>query len=238
MVRRFLVVVIAAVALAGCGGSSRTATATVTTTTTTTATATGADGGASVTTGSQASSAGSGGPCDGNPCIGDWQKEAAAGGSVVQCNDGTWSHAGGLSGACSHHGGESAVQGTTSGVVQTTSPATSGPSYGVQDLPVQCGAGVAGSSGVTCAFAENAFYEYWQASGGDATAAVSITVWGSLGKQFYPLSCNAGDGVVDCTGTNSTGVSLDARFSQDAVSAYTSTEANAYSASGKLGPAP
>jgi hypothetical protein len=27
-------------------------------------------------------------------------------GTVVQCADGEYSHAGGLSGACSHHGGE------------------------------------------------------------------------------------------------------------------------------------
>ena len=48
---------------------------------------------------------GSGG-CDGHPCIGNWQKEAAEGGTVIECSDGTWSHAGGISGACSHHGGE------------------------------------------------------------------------------------------------------------------------------------
>ncbi len=27
-------------------------------------------------------------------------------GSIVQCGDGEWSHSGGLSGACSNHGGE------------------------------------------------------------------------------------------------------------------------------------
>lgn len=27
-------------------------------------------------------------------------------GSIVQCNDGEWSHSGGLPGACSYHGGE------------------------------------------------------------------------------------------------------------------------------------
>jgi hypothetical protein len=89
---------------------------------------------------------------------------------------------------------------------------------------------------MTCTFAENAFYEYWQASGGDPTQRANITVWSALSQQLYPLSCASGDGVVDCSGTNSSGKALDARFSQHAVSAYTSAEAAAYRASGKLGP--
>ena len=44
--------------------------------------------------------------CNGHPCIGNWQKEKAEGGTVVQCNDGAWSYAGGIQGACSGHGGE------------------------------------------------------------------------------------------------------------------------------------
>ena len=117
-----------------------------------------------------------GGPCDGNPCIGDWQKEAAEGGTVVQCNDGTWSHAGGISGACSDHGGESS--GESASAAATTGSATSASVAGVgaAALPVQCGYGVSGSSDVTCALAENAFYEYWQASAGDPTQSESISV--------------------------------------------------------------
>lgn len=41
--------------------------------------------------------------CSTHDCIGDWSNP---GGSIVQCNDGTWSHSGGESGACSWHGGE------------------------------------------------------------------------------------------------------------------------------------
>jgi serine/threonine protein kinase len=118
----------------------------------------------------------------------------------------------------------------------SSSSNTSGPGYGVQDLPVQCGSGVAGSSGVSCAFSENAFYEYWQASGGNPTQSENISVWSAEGQQQFPMSCVPGDGVVDCTGTNSKGASLDSRFSQHAVSAYTAAEAAAYAASGKLGP--
>lgn len=41
--------------------------------------------------------------CASHTCIGDFEGED---GSIVECADGTYSHAGGLSGACSHHGGE------------------------------------------------------------------------------------------------------------------------------------
>jgi hypothetical protein len=41
--------------------------------------------------------------CSTHDCIGDWSDPS---GSVVQCNDGSWSHSGGESGACSWHGGE------------------------------------------------------------------------------------------------------------------------------------
>ncbi len=41
--------------------------------------------------------------CEEHTCIGSFTTE---GGTVVKCTDGTYSHAGGISGACSHHGGE------------------------------------------------------------------------------------------------------------------------------------
>lgn len=41
--------------------------------------------------------------CAAHQCIGDFTGE---GGTIVQCQDGTYSHAGGISGACSSHGGE------------------------------------------------------------------------------------------------------------------------------------
>jgi hypothetical protein len=43
--------------------------------------------------------------CNGHPCVGDYKRDMALGGTVVRCADGTWSHAGGLSGACAGHGG-------------------------------------------------------------------------------------------------------------------------------------
>ena len=42
--------------------------------------------------------------CSEHECIGSFTTEE---GHVVECSDGSYSHAGGISGACSHHGGES-----------------------------------------------------------------------------------------------------------------------------------
>jgi hypothetical protein len=41
--------------------------------------------------------------CEEHSCIGSFATEE---GTVVECSDGTYSHAGGISGACSSHGGE------------------------------------------------------------------------------------------------------------------------------------
>lgn len=43
--------------------------------------------------------------CNGHPCVGDWKRDMALGGTVVRCADGKWSHAGGLGEACAGHGG-------------------------------------------------------------------------------------------------------------------------------------
>jgi hypothetical protein len=41
--------------------------------------------------------------CSAHSCIGSFTTE---GGAIVECSDGTYSHSGGISGACSDHGGE------------------------------------------------------------------------------------------------------------------------------------
>jgi hypothetical protein len=43
--------------------------------------------------------------CDGHACVGDWKRDMALGGTVVRCVNGSWSHAGGLAGACAGDGG-------------------------------------------------------------------------------------------------------------------------------------
>jgi hypothetical protein len=56
-------------------------------------------------TGCGASSNSSGGSafCSTHDCIGNFDN---GNGYVVECADGTWSHSGGIQGACSDHGGE------------------------------------------------------------------------------------------------------------------------------------
>lgn len=41
--------------------------------------------------------------CDGHPCVGNWKRDMALGGTVVHCPDGSWSHAGGLGDPCAGH---------------------------------------------------------------------------------------------------------------------------------------
>ncbi len=210
------------------------------------------------------------GPCNGNPCIGDWQKEAAKGGAVVQCQDGTYSHAGGLSGACSHHGGEaSSDSGSTDTSTGTTSTASgitcTGPGGGfpcydangnpISDGPTsttststtnlppsvnQCWANASGTDWLAagpattlCKFANNTFYEYWKASGGDATQDESgLQVWGPIDHQYYTMDCTGGDPVM-CSNGDET---LQVVFSAQSVLDYTSAQAQTYTQSGKLGP--
>src|SRR3954471_16321052 len=50
--------------------------------------------------------------CETHECIGDWEN---ANGTRVQCADGAWSFSGGISGACSHHGGHSDAFGASGG---------------------------------------------------------------------------------------------------------------------------
>jgi hypothetical protein len=59
-------------------------------------------GAASTSTGVQPASVAS--FCDTHACIANFDNGS---GYIVRCNDGMWSHSGGLSGACSYHGGES-----------------------------------------------------------------------------------------------------------------------------------
>lgn len=236
---------LALVLITGCGAVAGTGSVTGTDTTggapvaipdtTTTDAATTAD--TTTTTDSVA-----GGPCNGNPCIGDWQAEAAKGGSVVQCNDGTWSHAGGISGACSDHGGESS--GSTPPVTPSIPPATAPATTATTPPPAaqlsnSCwqasnGSGdyLATNPDVSCGFANNVFYEYWQVTSADPTQSADITAWSPVTQQSYSLSCTPGSAVVLCTST--TGAHI--QFTSNSIIVYTDAEAQTYANSGKLGP--
>jgi hypothetical protein len=181
----------------------------------------------------------SGGPCDGHPCIGDWSKEAAEGGTVAQCVDGTWSHAGGISGACSHHGGEGSPRSGESGD-GPAAPSTSVPSAPTQPAPLSgpgglrpCDQNIWANANTSCDFASNTFYEYWQATGGEPRPVEqSVEAWSPVTQRSYTQICTNDGHEVDCTHNTNDEV----QFSSASVMAYTQPEANTYAASGKLGP--
>ncbi len=116
-------------------------------------------------------------------------------------------------------------------VPPTPAPAPSGSNV-AGPLPNQCDQNISTSPGVSCPFAENTFYEYWKATGGDPIQPVTIQAWSSASQQYYTETCSPGDGVVDCLHGNG----YDVRFSQNSITAYTSTEASAYAAAAHLGP--
>ncbi len=117
-------------------------------------------------------------------------------------------------------------------------PASGGPSgcnCGVADLPVRCDANISATSGVHCNFAENTFYEFYKATGGDPTQSPLLQVWSPAYRVYIDLQCTNGDGVVDCT-RSGPGSSIDVRFTQDSMSAYTPDQAAAYAQSANIGP--
>lgn len=146
-------------------------------------------------------------------------------GYVIQCVDGEWSHSGGVSGACSYHGGEN-----NGG----SPPSTSSPSNGSSTpaLPNQCDQNISTSSNVTCGLAENTFYEYYQASGGDPTQPVTLQAWSSATKRYYSEDCTGTGDVVDCT----FGSGNDIQLITSGVSAYSADQASSYAHSHDLGP--
>jgi hypothetical protein len=59
--------------------------------------------------------------CSSHTCIANFPNGS---GTVVECNDGQWSHSGGLSGACSHHGGENASSASAGKPAESESPSS------------------------------------------------------------------------------------------------------------------
>jgi hypothetical protein len=95
-----------------------------------------------------------------------------------------------------------------------------------------CDANISVGPNTTCPFAENTFYEYYAATGGNASEQATVQAWSSVTQQYYTEGCSSGAGVVDCAG----GTGSEVHFSQGAIAAYTPSEASSYAASGHLGP--
>lgn len=124
---------------------------------------------------------------------------------------------------------------STSTTPSTASSSTAGGcDCTVADLPNRCDANISTTSGLTCQYAENTFYEYDKTTQGNPSEPATLQAWDPAARRYYTESCSSGDGVVDC-GMPGTGGS-DVRFNQSAITRYTSSEASSYAASADLGP--
>jgi hypothetical protein len=121
---------------------------------------------------------------------------------------------------------------TTTGASQAGSPGAGGCDCSVADLPRHCDTNISATSDLSCQFAENTFYEYYNATHGNADEQIAVQAWSSPSQRYDPEACSSGDGVVDCVH----GSGSDVRFNQSAIAAYTPSEAAAYAAASDLGP--
>jgi TIR domain len=117
---------------------------------------------------------------------------------------------------------------TANAAAGTTAPAASG-------LPQSCGTGVNATQSLSCALANNVFYEYYKATqnGGSGT---TVSAWSPATKQYYSVSCSTGAGLVKCAIKGTTDPSAEVDLTQAALSAYTSQQASSYAAKADLGP--
>jgi len=80
----------------------------------------------------------------------------------------------------------------------------------------------------TCAFANNAFYEYWKNDG-----AERIRAYSSAAHRVFSTRCSTRADQVECVTTDGGVV----RFSHAAIDRYSQSQADSYAASHDLGPA-
>jgi len=92
----------------------------------------------------------------------------------------------------------------------------------------QCDANIAARAGTTdCAFAQNAFYEYWSHHG-----ASSFSVYSPSTGSSFATQCAGDGGEVTCTTDQNGGV----RFSQSSIDSYSQSQADHYAATHSVGP--
>lgn len=89
----------------------------------------------------------------------------------------------------------------------------------------QCGNLEASKGSITCAFAQNVFYEYWTATDGAAEHDDAIEAYSPALEEWLELSCTDGDPVA-CT----TDVGGEVRMPRSALEEYTQEAAEAYAA--------
>jgi pectin methylesterase-like acyl-CoA thioesterase len=85
---------------------------------------------------------------------------------------------------------------------------------------------------VTCGFAQNTFYEYYTAAGGDSSQAATIQVWSPTTKRYYSENCTSSGDAVDCI----FGSGNQVRLTASGLLAYSQAQADSYAQSHDLGP--
>lgn len=128
-------------------------------------------------------------------------------------------------------GGSSSSSAASTPPDTTTTPAPSGSQFaGCPNDP-----NIRVTSTASCPFGENTFYEAWKAQW-DGSQPIDLTVYSPVTGKTYGVLCTlAGSGQVTCI--NQSDHTSQITFPMRALRAYTSADAAAYAAAGKLGPA-
>jgi hypothetical protein len=111
--------------------------------------------------------------------------------------------------------------------------ARSSPSPSAQVAPtfVSCDANISvRAATTTCPFAENVFYELFQATAG-YISATTVRAWSPATRRFYSVHCSGGRSIV-CTA----GDGGEVRFPSEAMDAYDDSQAARYASTHETGP--
>lgn len=118
---------------------------------------------------------------------------------------------------------------TTNPATTATTPATSG------SLPHHCGTGIDTTASVSCALANNVFYEYYKTTQNGGNGGV-LSAWSPHTKQYYDVRCSTGTEIVKCAVSGTTDPNAEIDLAQAALGIYTTQQADSYAAKADLGP--
>jgi hypothetical protein len=125
--------------------------------------------------------------------------------------------------------------GTNASVYFTSGPKTANSTPVASTLPQNCGSGINASQSLSCALANNVFYEYYKATHNGANGT-TLSAWSSATNQYYNVSCSTAAGIVKCAISGTTDPNAEVDLTQAALNAYSPHQASSYAAKAQLGP--
>ena len=157
--------------------------------------------------------------CSTHTCIANFPN---GNGTVVQCVDGEWSHSGGLSGACSDHGGETGAGPPSTGPpTPTTTGTTPTPATpGVNAPSRNCDPNVQATPDASCPFAENVFVAVWRSYEATGQIPSDVSAYSPTTGQTYDLMCGMRAEVADVVCNNNNDERAAIEFPLRAVQVY------------------